>query len=160
MDDMQRQAAPTTEVRGNAIRRLGLSRDQMQQVRELNLARRPAMEAAQGRLRAATQALNESIYADRSNEADVEARLVGMQKAHADLLRIRFAHEFAVRRVLTPPQLFKFRDLRLRFDQARQGGDPALRRERAGPRPAVDSSMRPLKRLQRPQMLKPRNARP
>ncbi|MEJ7623056.1 MAG: hypothetical protein WKF34_03610 [Pyrinomonadaceae bacterium] len=159
-DDTQRQAIAPPDVRGNAIRQLGLSRDQMQQIRGLNQARRPAMEAAQVRLRAATQALNESIYADGTNEANVEARLLGMQKAHADVQRIRFTHEFAVRRVLTTAQLVKFRDLRRRFDQARQNQDPGLRRENARPRPSVDNALRPQRRVQRPQMLKQRNARP
>lgn len=104
------------DVRGNVLRELGLSQQQMQQIRRLNMARKPLMDDAQQRLRQATRALNQAIYADEVNESDFQARLKELQLAQAEVARLRFINEFAVRRILTPEQLKKFRDLQQRFE--------------------------------------------
>ena len=108
------------DPRNNAIRQLGLSREQMQQIRRLNADRKPLMVEAQRRFRMANRALDEAIYGDRINEVDVQARLKDVQLAQAEVMKIRFTNEFAVRRILTPDQLFRFRGLRQRFEQNRQ----------------------------------------
>src|SRR6476659_7633097 len=46
------------------LRALGLSPEQLQQVRRMNQQRKPLMDAAMVRLRNATRALDEAIYAD------------------------------------------------------------------------------------------------
>lgn len=122
--DVQRpNANQPQDVRGNALRQLGLSREQFQQIRRLNADRKPAMDDAQKRLRLANRALDEAIYADQVNETEMQARLKELQLAQAEVAKIRFTHEFAVRRILTSDQLSRFRELRQRFEQARQALD-------------------------------------
>jgi Spy/CpxP family protein refolding chaperone len=116
------QANQPQDVRGNMLRQLGLSRDQIQGLRRVNSERKPLMDAAQTRLRAATRALDEAIYADEVNDADVQARLKEMQLAQAEVFKIRTMNEIAVRRLLTPEQLVRFRAMRQRFEQVRENG--------------------------------------
>ncbi|HVF46326.1 MAG TPA: hypothetical protein VNA17_02045 [Pyrinomonadaceae bacterium] len=113
-------AARPGNVRNNALRQLGLSRDQMLQIQRINRERKPLMDEAQHRLRIANRALDEAIYADSPNEAEVKSRLKELHSAQADVARIRFMSEFAHRRVLTMEQVGRFRELRRRFDEGRQ----------------------------------------
>jgi len=110
----QRQLKPK---RPNLVRLLGLSRAQARQIRQINQERKPQMEAATARLRAANQALDEAIYADSVDEDLFQSRLKEQQQAQAEVARLRFTSELAVRRVLTPDQIARFRDLRQRFAQ-------------------------------------------
>jgi Spy/CpxP family protein refolding chaperone len=106
------------DVRGNALRQLGLSMEQMQQIRRLNMARKPMMDDAQKRVREATQALNQVIYADEVNETEFQARLKEFQLAQAEVARLRFINELAVRRILLRDQLLRFREIQRRFEEA------------------------------------------
>lgn len=128
------QVTPTTEtpapnvkkpqdMRTTVLAQLGLSREQIQLIRRVNIERKPLMNDAQKRFRDANRLLNEAIYADQINEADVHARLKEVQLAQAEVARIRFMNEFAVRRILTPEQLVLFRDLRSKFEQMRMNLD-------------------------------------
>lgn len=102
------------------LRHLGLSREQIQQIRRINAERKPLMDAAQQRLREATKQLDDSVYADSVAEREFEERLKNVQQAQAEVSRVRFTTEFAIRRVLTPEQLVKFRELHDRFEAAQQ----------------------------------------
>lgn len=108
------------DIRANVLRQLGLSREQIQQIRRINVERRPLMEGAQQRLKDATQALDAAIYADQINEVDVRDRLKDVQLAQAEVAKVRFMNEVAVRRILTPEQLIRFRELRERFERIRE----------------------------------------
>ena len=118
------QPSPQSEQqdrRGSLLREIGLSPDQMLQLRKLNMERRPLVEAAQRRLREANRLLDDAIYADDLNENEIQSRLQEAQHAQAELFRIRSTSELAIRRILTPDQLVRFRDLRkLMEDRARQ----------------------------------------
>ena len=118
--DVHKPPPSPKDVRGNVLRQLGLSREQMQQMRRINQDRKPLMDAAHRRLREANRALDEAIYADQVDAAGFQARLREHHLAQTEVARIRFTHEFAVRSILTPEQLSRFRDFRQRFDQARQ----------------------------------------
>ena len=118
--DAQQPQPGQQDVRGNLLRQLGLSREQIQQIRRMNAERGPAMKEAQRRFREANHALDAAIYADEVNEAEVQARLKDVQIAQAEMQRLRYMNELAVRRVLTPDQLLRFRELRERFEQARE----------------------------------------
>lgn len=127
---------PTADGRDNGrpslLAELNLSADQVEQIRQLNHSRRPQMQQAQRRLRDANHALDAAIYADTVNDTDVQARLREVQAAQGDLARLRFEGELAVRKLLTPEQLTKFRDLRRRFEEQmrkfrRNGQRPAGR---------------------------------
>lgn len=136
------------DFRTSALKQLGLSREQFQQIRVLNQQRKPLMDAAQIRLRQTNRALDEMIYADNASDADVQARLKDFQMAQAEVAKIRFLNEFGVRRILTPDQLIRFRQLRDRFEQARtangEGG--------TGNKPIVREPQRPLQKFIRQNM--------
>jgi len=117
--------APPTDAaqspkRPNLLAILGLSPDQQQAVRRINQRRKPLMEAATARLRAANQALDDAIYSDNVDEAVFQARLKEVHVAQAEVVKLRFTSELEVRKILTPDQLSRFRELRQRY-QATQG---------------------------------------
>lgn len=106
------------ERRGDLLEKLGLTADQIQQFRRVNAEKRPQMRAAQQRLKAATRALDEAVYADAPDEAEVQNRIKEAQTAQAEVIKIRSLTEFAVRRILTAEQLTRFREARRRFEAA------------------------------------------
>ena len=112
------------DFRTNALRQLGLTRDQLQRIRTMNQERKPLMDAAQQKLRQANRALDEAIYSDTATESDFQARLKEFQLAQGEVARIRFLNEFGVRRILTPEQLTRFRVMRQRFEESRAGDGP------------------------------------
>ncbi|MBV6496814.1 MAG: hypothetical protein DCC44_03755 [Acidobacteria bacterium] len=99
------------------MQELGLTDEQKIQLRELNKARKPQMLAAQKTFREAMKALDAAIYADVFDEYTYNLRLADMQKAQAEVQRLRFENEVNIRKILTPTQLNSFRDLRRRFAQ-------------------------------------------
>jgi len=114
--DAKPEPQPTPqEDRPNLLQQLGLAPDQLRQIRQLNQQRKPLIDEAQQRVRAANQALDAAIYADNVDENDVKARLNELQQAQAEVARIRFTNELAIRKILTPEQLGRFRDLRRQF---------------------------------------------
>lgn len=127
--------------RGDALRELGLSREQMQQMRRLNMERRPLMNEAQRRVREANRALDDAIYADEVNETEVQARLKELHAAQGDVIRVRFMNELAVRKMLTPEQLVKFRELRARFEESRQNFERQRQNRQNNPMRPMDQRM-------------------
>lgn len=108
------------EGRPNLLRELGLSPDQIQQIRKMNQSRKPLMEEAAKRLRDANRALDMAIYSDAVNEEEFVARLRDFQLAQAEMAKLRFQNELGVRKILTPEQLIRFRSLRDSFARARE----------------------------------------
>lgn len=106
--------------RADSLRELGLSAEQMQQFRRINAEKRPAMRLAQQRLKEATRALDEAVYADAPDESNVQTRIKESQAAQSEVIRIRSMTELAVRRILTAEQLGRFREARRRFEAAQQ----------------------------------------
>lgn len=133
------QAAAPDERRPNLLRELGLTPEQVQAVRRINQERKPLEQAARRRFQDANRALNMAIYADAPDDADVQSKLGEFQASQAELARIKFTNELAVRRLLTPTQLLKFRELRRRFAEARE----EMREEQKA------MPNRPLRRLRR-----------
>lgn len=111
------------DVRTATLRQLGLSNVQLQQIRRINIERKPLMDAAQRRLSQSNRLLDEIIYADNARDADIQARLKDFQLAQAEVSKIRFMNELAVRRILTPEQLVRFRQMRQRFEQVRNNAE-------------------------------------
>lgn len=111
------------------LRQLGLTREQIQQIRQLNMERKPFLQEAQQRFRAANRALDEAIYADQSSEDTVKSRLKDVQAAQAEVVKIRYSNEFAIRKILTPDQLVLFRGLRQKFAQSQQTKNQRLLKE-------------------------------
>ena len=104
----------------NMLRQLGLNREQIQRLQQINRTRKPLMDVAQEKLRNANRVLDEAIYADEVSDADVQAKLKDVQLAQADVFKVRFTSELAIRRMLTPEQLVRFRNMRQRFERARE----------------------------------------
>jgi Spy/CpxP family protein refolding chaperone len=124
--------------RPNLLEALGLSPDQVKQIRSMNRDRKPLMEAAQQRLRETNRALDMAVYRDELDDADFRLKLKEFQDAQAEVARIRFQSELSLRKILTPEQLVKFRGLRAKAAEAREN----FRRRGDNPRGA-----RPLNRI-------------
>ncbi|MBK8467222.1 MAG: periplasmic heavy metal sensor [Chloracidobacterium sp.] len=110
----------TRDPRTDFLHKLGLTEEQVQQIRKIHQEKKALMEEAQKRFREANRALNEAIYADQTNAEEVQARLSERQMAQAEVEKLRYMNEFAVRRVLTQEQLVRFRELRQRFEKMRE----------------------------------------
>lgn len=133
-------AAPPPEL----LRELALSPEQIEAIKRINRERRPAHQDARARFLDAERALNIAIYSDSLNEAEFRTRLGEFQQAQAELARVKFSSELAIRKILTPNQLMRFRELRRQFAESRdfvgpggrgRGGRPGLRRIRPNGRP-------------------------
>jgi Spy/CpxP family protein refolding chaperone len=120
-DEMPPPDAPVKQFdrprRPNLMAELGLTQNQRQQIRRINVEKRPLLREAQQRLREANRNLDQAIYADNVIESEIQARLKEVQTAQAELIKMRLTNELAVRRLLTAEQLSKFRDLRERFSR-------------------------------------------
>ena len=108
------------QMRPNLMRQLGLSQDQIKKIRQINQERRPQLRAAQDRLREANRNLDQAIYADIADDAEIQARLKEVQTAQADVIRLRSLTELAVRKNLTPEQLARFRSVRQQFMERKE----------------------------------------
>lgn len=104
---------------GNLIRRLGLTPDQLAQIREIREQNKEGRRLATERLRSAQRALDEAIYADAPSEAVIEERARELALAQAATVRLRALTELSIRRVLTPEQLAMLRTLRQRQSERR-----------------------------------------
>lgn len=101
----------------NLMRFLGLSEEQVQQIKQIRQTNRGAIQLAERRQRIAKRELDEAIYGDSLDENIVQNKLKTFQIAQTELLKLRTADELAIRKVLTPEQLVKFREFRQRFMQ-------------------------------------------
>ena len=102
--------------RGNILRReLQLTPEQMVRIRQINGDSRRNMVAAQQRFQLARRDLDRTIYADDLVEEELQQRVRNVVEAQAEVTKIRAMSEVAVRTVLTPEQLVRFRELRQRF---------------------------------------------
>lgn len=106
--------------RPNLLAELDLSADQIRQIRRVNADQKPLLRAAQQNVAQAKRRLDEIVYADIADEAEMETRLKELQTAQSEVFKIRFSTEYAVRKILTPAQLVIFRDVRRRFDERRE----------------------------------------
>lgn len=133
--------------RPNLMTQLGLTQDQIKQIRQINQEKKPQMREAQERLREANRNLDQAVYADATSDAEIQARLKELQSAHAEIIKIKSVTELAVRKILTPEQLAKFRDVRRQFIERRED-----MKERRKNRP-MNAPNRLLPNRQRPQRL-------
>ncbi|MBA2621431.1 MAG: hypothetical protein H0U87_09545 [Acidobacteria bacterium] len=129
--------------RQKILAQLGLSGEQIQQIRRINADRKPLLRAAQERLRAANRNLDQAVYADTGSEAEMQSRIRETQAAQAEVIKIRATTEAEVRRVLTNEQLGRFREIRRQFvEQADE------RREQRQQMRRMDAPTRGLKNRQ------------
>ena len=133
-DGPQRQNARRTQnnQRPDIARELGFSPEQVQEFTRLNQHHRPMMDEALKRMRDANRELDMAIYADVVSDGEVRTKLKAFQDAQIELNRLRFIHELNIRKILTPDQLVRFRELRRRFAESRQ----QIQRDDPGTQPA------------------------
>ena len=112
-------------ARGNLIaRELGLTETQKLDIQHINRRQRILLRDAQSRLRKARAAADTAIYSDQFDQSDVESKIAEVAMAQAEITKIRMMSEVAVRSVLSPEQVVKFRSLRERFKQQRRRAQP------------------------------------
>jgi Spy/CpxP family protein refolding chaperone len=99
-------------VRPKLLEELGLTKDQMQQLRRINKQQQPLLKEAQKNLAIAQKTLDEAVYADILDENDIRNKLKEVQKAQSEVLKNRLFIEFYIRKILNAEQLVKFRELR------------------------------------------------
>lgn len=116
------------DERPNLIAELGLSKEQIQLFRRTNGDHRPLMQAAQQRFREANRDLDIAIYADVVSEESIRGRLRDFQEAQSEVNRLRFMNELAIRKILTPDQVMRFREMRRRFAETRELNNRRQRR--------------------------------
>jgi Spy/CpxP family protein refolding chaperone len=122
---------PTTDgtakvQRPRLMEELGLTREQSQQIRKINLQRQPLMKQAQMQVRLAQKALDEAIYADVADENDVKEKVKAVQLAAAEVTKIKAFTEYSIRNVLTAEQLVKFRAFREKLMNLKQNKQEAI----------------------------------
>jgi len=106
-----------TPNRPNLLAELDLTKDQIRQIRLINREQQPLVREAKQRMLEANRVLDQAIYDDVIDESVIQTRLKEAQTAQAEFTKIRASTEFAVRKILTPEQLVKFREIRLRFKE-------------------------------------------
>jgi Spy/CpxP family protein refolding chaperone len=99
-------------TRPKLLEELGLTKDQMQQLRRINKQQQPLLKEAQKNLAIAQKTLDEAVYADILDENDIRNKLKEVQKAQSEVLKNRLFTEFYIRKILNAEQLVKFRELR------------------------------------------------
>ncbi len=100
------------DERGEILRQLNLTQDQFRSIRKLLGENQPKVRDAQREFRDSQEALDDAIYADTVDEVLVQSLTKRSADAQATLMKLRTINEFAIRRVLTPEQVTKFRELR------------------------------------------------
>lgn len=138
-DENPRQAARPFKI----MQELGLTRPQIQQILRINKSRRPIMQAAQQRWKTARRNLDAAIYADDSTDEQIKELTTEAMAAQSDLLKERTLTEYLIRKVLTPEQLIKFRELRERLLQ-----NVTERKTASNEDATSDEPQRPLNRFQ------------
>lgn len=110
------------QQRPNLLRELGLTQEQIREIRTINQTSRQDLRAAQAKVGEARRNLDQAIYSENADDATVNQRLKEFQDAQGEITRIRALTEFSIRKVLTPEQLIRFSELRRRFEQMRREG--------------------------------------
>jgi Spy/CpxP family protein refolding chaperone len=91
--------------------------------------KRPALADAMRKFNEANRTLDEAIYADAYDQGRIDSLLKAREVAQSEFFRLKTEIEIAIRKLLTPDQLTKFRYLRLR----NQPGEEFFRDGRPGP---------------------------
>jgi Spy/CpxP family protein refolding chaperone len=136
-----RPNGPMQERRGDGdlISRLNLTPEQIKRIREIRQQSAEEWRTTRQRMGRAQRALDEAIYSDTANEAEIEARANEFGAAQTAIARLRALVELRIRRVLTPEQLNILRDMRAEALQR----DRERRREMRDQPNAFDDGRRP-----------------
>jgi Spy/CpxP family protein refolding chaperone len=91
---------------------LGLTQEQVDRIRAIRQQNRIEWQSAKQRVHRAQRALDQAIYSDDVNEAQIEQLSREVAEAQAADVRLRAMTELSIRRVLTAQQLNTFRAIR------------------------------------------------
>jgi len=94
---------------------LGLSTDQVGEIQAIRRRTAQSLRQARQNFQQAKKELDEAIYADSVDEQDLRLKLKRVSEAQAEITRTQALREYAVRKVLQPKQLKRFRELRKNF---------------------------------------------
>lgn len=97
---------------GTLKERLGLTPEQLQQIREIRSQHEPEARALGRRVVQARRVLDEAIHSDEADEALIEQRAKELAEAQGEATRLRARVEWRIRRVLTREQLNTLRVIR------------------------------------------------
>lgn len=122
---------PPKNDAGALLTSLNLTPEQLSQMRIIRQETERVGRPLTQRVRQARRALDQAIYSDNADESLIELRARELAQAQAEATRLRALTELRVRRVLTPEQLGKLREMR-RQAQIEQRQN---RREGLGARP-------------------------
>lgn len=124
---------PERSPRPRIKQELGLSDQQVSQLRELRLESRKAAIRRHAETRLARLGLRELVHAPSVDEKALQARIRELSDLHAAKLRARVDAQLALRKILTPEQLEQLSQLRAKRPRPRRpgprrgGGDDAER---------------------------------
>lgn len=138
------------DERPRLLELLGVSDEQKAEIQRLNQERRPKMQAAQQRLRESVRSLDIAIYGETVNDAGFAVSLREHQEAQAEVARLRFEGELEMRKLLTPEQLVRFRQLRRQFNAERQERQQERRLRQRAIRPSDGPRRQGARPLRRP----------
>jgi Spy/CpxP family protein refolding chaperone len=91
---------------------LNLTPDQMAKIRSIREQNKVEGQTIRRRVNQAQRALDQAIYSDNINEAEIDRLARELAEAQAAEVRMRATTELNIRRVLTPEQLNTFRMIR------------------------------------------------
>ncbi|HEY6804969.1 MAG TPA: periplasmic heavy metal sensor [Pyrinomonadaceae bacterium] len=126
----------------DVIGQLELTQDQIRSIRIIQRDSKDERAAIGLRLRQSNRSLQDAMDATTLDDAIVEQRLQEVASAQTAQLRMRIQTEMKIRRILTPAQLAKWHDLRLRAGDVMRAKQNQRQQER---RPA-DRELRPNQR--------------
>jgi len=112
-DPSQAQNAQA-QNQGNELRLLGLTPDQIQKIRAINLDLKDERQAANMKLREAQRALADVVESPTPDEALIAQRSREVAEAQANTIRLRSLTEARILQVLTPEQRIRLREMRQR----------------------------------------------
>src|SRR6266568_2012872 len=112
-DPSQAQNAQA-QNQGNELRLLGLTPDQIQKIRAINLDLKDERQAANMKLREAQRALADVVESPTPDEALIAQRSREVAEAQANTIRLRSLTEARILQVLTPEQRIRLRAMRQR----------------------------------------------
>jgi Spy/CpxP family protein refolding chaperone len=119
-DNQPKRKNKRFSTRPNLYHELELTPEQRQQIKRVHQNRKPLMNEAQRRVSEAMRNLDRAVYADSIKEGEIAERLKDLQAAQSEVANLRAYTELEVRKILTPEQLVKFRELRRRFNEKRE----------------------------------------
>ncbi len=112
-DPSQAQNAQA-QNQGNELRLLGLTPDQIQKIRAINLDLKDERQAANMKLREAQRALADVVESPTPDEALIAQRSREVAEAQANTIRLRSLTEARILQVLTLEQRIRLREMRQR----------------------------------------------